>query len=282
MILLTGASGTVGRETARLLTADGHRVRLLTRDPARLPEPGPLAETAVGDFGDPGAVRAAMSGVRAVLVVTSDPLNPGHDAALVRAARQAGVRRLVKLSALAVTDPEADDLITRWQREAEETVRASGLEYTLLRPRAFMSNTLAWAADVRRSGTVRLWPADAPSACVDPLDVAAVAARALTGPGHAGRAYALTGPRPLTARQQVQVLARELGRPLTVEESSREELLRRLRGRFPEPLAEALAEMAARRLGGAGARVDPTVERLLGRPARSYRQWVREHSSSFL
>ncbi|GAA2427710.1 NAD(P)H-binding protein [Streptomyces macrosporus] len=281
MILVTGASGTVGGETARLLAEGGHRARLLLRDPARLPDPRPAAEVVVGDYDDPEALRAAMSGVRAALIVTADPSAPRHDAALVRAARQAGARRLVKLSALAVANPAADDLITRWQREAEETVRSSGLEYTLLRPRAFMSNTLGWAEEIRRTGTVRAWPVDAPSACVDPRDVAAVAVRALTEPGHAGCAYPLTGPRALTVRQQVAVLAHALGRPLAVEELSEGELRRRLARRWPEPLADALAEMAARRLDGGTARVDPTVEKLLGRPARDYSQWVSEHLSAF-
>ncbi|MGP3949288.1 NAD(P)H-binding protein [Streptomyces sp. 7N604] len=281
MILLTGASGTVGRRTARLLAHEGHAIRLLTRDPARLPEPTARAETVVGDFEEPATLRRALSGVRAALIVTNNPLRPAHDAELITAAARAGVQRLVKLSALGVTDSSADDLITRWQRETEDCVRTSGLEWTLLRPRAFMSNSLGWAPDIRAKGTVSAWPGDAPSACVDPYDIAAVAARALTEPGHASRAYALTGPESLTARQQTAILGTVLGRPLVFREQTREQTRQLLESRYPAPVAQALLEIAERRLLGNSGQVNPTVERLIGRPARSYADWADEHGLYF-
>ncbi|MFI9238932.1 NAD(P)H-binding protein [Streptomyces sp. NPDC053079] len=280
-ILLTGASGTVGGATARLLAGRGHAVRLLGRDAARLPDLGPAAERATGDFADVAALRSAMEGIRAVLVVTADPRLPGHDANVVRAARDAGVRHLVKLSALAVTDPGAQDLITCWQRGAEELVRDSGLDWTLLRPRAFMTNTLAWADGIRRSGTVRAWPADAPGACVDPGDVAAVAARVLTEDGHAGQAYGLTGPAAVTAREQAGLLAGALGRPLAFEELAPEQVRRAAEARYGAEVAQALQESAERQIQGAKSQVDPTLERLLGRPGRSYAQWADEHAPLF-
>ncbi|MEU7132753.1 NAD(P)H-binding protein [Streptomyces sp. NPDC046261] len=280
-ILVTGASGTVGGATARLLTASGHAVRLLGRDAARLPDLGPRAEAVTGDFADVAALRSAMTGIHAVLVVTGDPRLPGHDANVVRAAQDAGVRHLVKLSALAVTDPGAQDLITCWQRAAEERVRASGLGWTLLRPRAFMTNTLAWADGIRGSGTVRAWPADASNACVDPRDVAHVAARALTEDGHAGQAYALTGPAAVTARQQAELLGRALGRPLAFEELAPEQVRRAAEARYGAEVAQALLESAERQVQGAKSRVDPALEHLLGRPGRTFEEWAREHASLF-
>ncbi|MEU1307544.1 NAD(P)H-binding protein [Streptomyces cinnamoneus] len=280
-ILVTGASGTVGGATARLLAAGGHPVRLLGRDAARLPDPGPDGEVVTGDFADPAALRAAMEGVEAVLVVTPDPRLPGHDANVVRAAQEAGVRRLVKLSALAVADPGAQDFITRWQREAEERIRACGLAWTMLRPRAFMSNTLAWAGDIRASGTVRAWPADARAACVDPYDIACVAVRVLTEPGHTGRAYALTGPAAVTAREQTEVLARVLGRPLAFEELDADRVRRAAEARYGAEVARALQESAERRVQGGTSRVEPDAARLLGRPARTYEQWARENAGLF-
>lgn len=282
-ILITGASGTVGRLTARTLMRSGHAVRLLVRDAVRAPtpEPGAEAEVAVGDFDAPGTLRQAMTGVRAVLVVTTDPTRPEQDAHLVRAAAETGVRRLVKLSALAATDTRARDLVTRWQRESEDRVRASGLDWTLLRPRAFMTNTLAWAAEVKATGTVRHWPGEVPSACVDPADVAAVAARALTEDGHAGRAYPLTGPEALTAREQTRILSGALGRPLLFAERSREETWAMLRRRYPEPVARALLERADGRSAGAKGDVDDTVARLLGRPAGTYAAWAERSAPAF-
>ncbi|WP_055489761.1 NAD(P)H-binding protein [Streptomyces sp. TP-A0356] len=281
MILITGATGTVGRRTTRILLREGHRVRLLVRDASRLPEPGTTAEVAVGDFDDEASLSRAMTGVRAVLVVTGDPTRPEQDVHMVRAARRADVRHLVKLSALAVTDGQAQDLVTRWQRTAEDCVRASGLDWTLLRPRAFMTNTLSWAPDVKATGTVRHWPGDAPSASVDPADVAAVAARALTEPGHAGQAYALTGPEALTAREQTRILARAVGRPLLFVERSREETSRSLHRRFGAPVAQALLESAERQLSGAKCQVEDTVERILGRTASDYAAWADRHAGAF-
>lgn len=276
MILVTGASGTIGAETARLLAEEGRRVRLLTRDSARVTAPPGRCEVVVGDYTDHGSLRRAMAGAGAVLAVTNNPGTVEHDAALLDAARSAGVERLVKLSALGVLDADADDLITRWQRSAEERVRDSGLQWTLLRPRAFMSNTLSWAATVRERDTVCAWPADTPSACVDPRDVAAVAALALTGPGHGGRAYALTGPQPLTVRERVRILSEVLGRPLRYEEEPPEVLLHRYESRYGSRTAHALLAVAARR-----SRVDSTLERLLGRPARGFAEWVRDHAYRF-
>ncbi|MEV4439175.1 NAD(P)H-binding protein [Streptomyces sp. NPDC049577] len=280
-ILITGASGTIGRATARLLAGAGHAVRLLGRDPARLPDLGPLGEPVTGDFADPAGLRAALAGIEKVLVITRDPRLPEYDANIVDAARAAGVRHLVKLSALAVTDDGAEDFLTRWQRAAEERVRACGLDWTMLRPRSFMSNTLSWADGVRSAGLVRAWPADAPNACVDPRDVAAVAALVLTGDGHAGQAYALTGPEALTARQQTAALGAALGRELAFQELTGDQVYAATERRYGPQVAAALRESGERQLRGAKGHVEPAVERLLGRPARSYGTWARDHAGLF-
>ncbi|MFD7995667.1 NmrA family NAD(P)-binding protein [Streptomyces mexicanus] len=279
MILVTGATGTIGRHVVDVLSRT-RPVRALVHD-RQAPWEGAPVQVVRGDYADPRTLAAAMDGVRAVLVVTNDPLRPGHDAGLVTAAAAAGVRHLVKLSALAVTDPDADDLITRWQREAEDRIRASGMAWTFLRPRAFMSNALSWARSVRHEGVVRAPFADAPNATVDPRDVAHAAVRVLTEPGHEGRAYALTGPEPLTPLRQTEILAEVLGRPLRFVELSREEHLRRLAARHPEPVAEALVRSAERQLAGAKGRPDDTLPRLLGRPARTYRRWAEDHADAF-
>ncbi|MGW0604799.1 NAD(P)H-binding protein [Streptomyces sp. NPDC002644] len=139
------------------------------------------------DLDGPGSLTRALTGADALLVVTFDPLRDAHDAHLLAAARRSGVRHVVKLSALAVTDPRAQDAITRWQRGCEERVRASGTSWTLLRPRAFMSNCLGWTGTVRDSGLVRTLHGGSLNSCVDPWDVAAAAARALTSARCAGR-----------------------------------------------------------------------------------------------
>lgn len=282
MILLTGATGRVGRLVARRLSG-ATPLRLLTRDPARAAGlAGPQVEVVGGDFEDPPSLRRALTGVRAALLVTANPLTHAHDEHFLAQAGAAGVRHVVKLSALAVTDPAATDLITAWQRTNERLLRDCGLSWTLLRPRAFMSNTLGWASSIREEGVVRAQNGTAVNATVDPRDVADVAARALLEEdGHAGRAYALTGPEALSAVRQTRILGEVLRRPLRFVELSEEEARDRLFARYPAPLADALVESAARGRAGAKARLDPLVAELLGRPAGGYREWAREHVAAF-
>lgn len=123
------------------------------------------------------------------------------------------MQRLVKRSAAAVLDQLAEDCITRWQRASEEQLRASGMEWTLLRPRAFMSTSLAWAASVRSGRTVRALYGTPGNACADPRDLAEVAVRALVEEGYAGCTCTLTGPQALTAIEQTEQLGRLLGLP---------------------------------------------------------------------
>ncbi|WP_028810474.1 NAD(P)H-binding protein [Streptomyces flavidovirens] len=279
-IALTGATGMVGSQVARLL-APRHDLRCVTRSPertARLRTPGLMVEA---DLGDQAALTRALAGAESVLAVTFDPLNPVHDERLLAAARQAGVRHVVKLSALAVTDPEAQDVITQWQRECEERVRASGMSWTLLRPRAFMSNSLAWAGTVRQEGVVRTLHGGSVNSCVDPADVARAAARALTDPECAGRTYELTGPAPLSARRQVEQLAEVLGRRLRHEELTEAQALEAWSSRFPVPLAQALLDSARRQARGAKGEVREGVREATGREPGTFRAWARRHVSSF-
>ena len=281
MILVTGATGTVGREVVRGLPA-GLRVRVMTRNPAKavgvFPEAG--VEAVAGDFRDPPSLARALRGVRTAFLVTTR-LDRDDDAAFVSAARTAGVRRVVKLSAAAVLDPGADDLATRWQRANEDLLRGCGLEWTLLRPRAFMSNSLSWAGPVRRERTVRALYGTSPNACVDPRDIAEVAVRALTEESHAGRAYTLTGPRAITAAAQTRELGRLLGVPLRFEELTPGQARAALSERWPPPVVEALLASAERQRTGAKAQAEDTVRRVTGRPARSFRRWAQDHLEAF-
>lgn len=280
MILVTGATGTVGREVVRGLPADA-AVRVLARDPARVSGASSRAEIVHGDYGDPKSLADALRGVRSAFLVTNR-VGGDQDACFLRAARSAGVRHVVKLSAAAVEDCRADDLITRWQRGNEDLLRESGMEWTLLRPRSFMSNTLSWAASIRSEHVVRALYGSSANACVDPRDIADVAVRALTEPGHAGRAYTLTGPRAITAVEQTAQLAGLLGRPLRFEELGPDQARALLGKRHPAPVVEALLHSALRQRDGAKARVENTVAELAGRPARSFRAWAGNHLAAFM
>ncbi|CAM5489106.1 NAD(P)H-binding protein [Streptomyces griseomycini] len=279
MILVTGATGTVGREVVRRLPA-GLRVRIMAREPERITGAARTAEKVAGDHRAPRSLARALAGVRTAFLVTTDVAGD-DDARFVRAARSAGVRRVVKLSAAAVLDPGADDVITRWQRANEELLRGSGMEWTLLRPRSFMSNTLSWAASVRSERVVRALYGTSANACVDPRDLAEVAVRVLTEEGHAGKAYTLTGPRAITAAEQTDQLGRLLGVPLRLEELSPEQARIALGARCPAPVVEALLRSAERQRAGAKAQVTDTVGEVTGRQAGTFRAWAEDHLEAF-
>ncbi|AQS65698.1 NAD(P)H-binding protein [Streptomyces pactum] len=279
MILVTGATGTVGGEVLRRLPAH-LAVRVMARDPSRVARPGCRAEVVAGDYGDPCSLGRAVEGVGRALVLTSR-VGGDDDARFVDAARAAGVRHLVKVSAAAVADSGADDVLTRWQRRNEDLLLGSGLRWTVLRPRSFMSNTLSWAVSIAGEQVVRGLYGTSLNACVDPRDVAAAAVCALTEDGHEGRIHTLTGPEPISAVEQTAQLGRLLGRPLRFEELSPRRARVLLRERYPEPVVEALLAGAERQRAGAKAGVEDTVGRLTGRAARSFRTWAGDHLGAF-
>ncbi|MFF1548872.1 NAD(P)H-binding protein [Streptomyces sp. NPDC058291] len=279
MILVTGATGTVGREVLRALP-DGLPVRVMARDPARVQTAAPGAEIVAGDYGDPRSLDRALRGVSRAFLLTNR-VGGDDDARFLRAARSAGVRHLVKVSAAAVADDDAHDLVTRWQRANEELLLSCGTPWTLLRPRAFMSNTLSWAASIASERVVRALYGTSRNACVDPRDVAAAAVCALTEDGHEGRVHTLTGPEPISAVEQTAQLGRLLGAPLRFEELSPDQARALLGRRHPPAVVEALLAAARRQRAGAKARVEDTVLRLTGRPARSFGTWAADHLAAF-
>lgn len=279
-IVVTGATGAVGRHVARMLPAGGG-ARLLVRDVDKARRMGLPGELVPGDYQDRPGLERALRGAEALFVVTANPLRPADDENILAAARAGGVRRVVKLSWLAVADPAAVDPIARWNRDSEDLLRSSGLGWTVLRMRTPMSNALAWAPSIRGEGVVRAFGGTARTACVDPRDVAAVAVRALTAPGHEGRTYALTGPGPISVREQVQELSRVLRRPIGFEELTAGQALERWRERLPEPLAQALLEVALRRSTGVSAHGEGDVEAVTGRAPASFAAWAADHAPDF-
>lgn len=277
---MTGGTGATGQHVARRL-ADTAQLRVVVRDAAKARRTGLPGDIVVSDYGDRAGLQGALAGADAVFVVTADPLRPQQDENILDAARAAGVRRAVKISWLAVADPDADDLVARWNRAGEALLHASGLDWTVLRLRSPMSNTLSWARSIRAEGVVRGLGGDARTACVDPRDVAEIAARALIEDGHAGRTYALTGPQSLSPREQTEQLARLLHRALRYEELTPEQTLARWRERLPEAVAQALLEAAGRRGDGASAETSGDCAALLGRTPTTYGTWANDHLASF-
>jgi uncharacterized protein YbjT (DUF2867 family) len=279
MILITGATGTVG--SALLDELEGHDgVRALVRreEAARaLAERG--VDAVVGSFEDPDALARAVTGADRLFLLSP----PGAQdmvraqVAVVDAARAAGVRHVVKLSSIGADEPTRARII-RAHAEIERHIEASGMAWTHLRPHWFMQNELGQADSILAGGTFYA-PDVSRIALIDARDVAAVAARVLTGPGHENRAYLLTGPQALTYGDLAGVYSDLLGREVRWSEVTLEQARESmLEGGLPDLLATGFAEIMARyREGGVTARVSPDAERLLGRPPRAFEDFAREH-----
>ncbi|MFI6438444.1 SDR family oxidoreductase [Streptomyces sp. NPDC050759] len=281
MILVTGATGTIGSEVVRQLVARGEKVRALTRDPGRAELP-PGVEAARGHHRDVGSVAAAMAGVdRAFLVGVFGPEDRDSDRGMVEAARAAGVRRIVKLSAIMAGDPRTG-LGGIAHGHGEEAVRESGLEWVILRPSAFASNTLSWAEALRSGEPVPNMLGSGRQGVVDPRDVAEIAVAALVGPGHVGRTYTLTGPETLSPQDQAAALAEVLGGRVELRDltpSQTRELL--VASGWSEESAEGMLRSVRFVAEGGNAVVTGDVEEVLGRPARTYREWAEDHAGAF-
>jgi uncharacterized protein YbjT (DUF2867 family) len=216
MILVTGATGHVGRELVHELDRKGVKFRVLVRDLTRtagLPE---RAEHIVGDLGQPATLAPAFDGVDTVFLLVPG-VGTDHTANVIAAAKAAGVRHIVYLSSYAVLgDPIP--AMGRWHHDREQMIRASGIPATFLRPCGFMTNAFDWLPTIRESGYVLDPVGPGRAAPIDPADIAAVAALALTQEGHEGKEYVLTGDEAFTVAEQVQILAKAIGRDLEVRE----------------------------------------------------------------
>lgn len=277
MIIVTGATGTIGSGVVRQLAARGETVRALTRDPAGAELPAGV-EAVRGHHRDRVSVAAAMDGAGAAFLVGVFGADDGeHDRGLVEAARAAGVRRVVKLSSTGTGDPAVGAFGT-WHVPGERAVQESGLEWTILRPATFASNTLGWAAAVQEGSPVPNAYGDGKQGMVDPRDIAEVAVASLLDARHAGRTYTLTGPEALSTPEQIGILADVLGRPIDRHDLSADEERAHLRALG---LDEAFLDASAFIRGGGTDVVTRDVPEVLGRPARSYREWARDHRGLF-
>ncbi|MGW7416357.1 NAD(P)H-binding protein [Streptomyces sp. NPDC054863] len=263
MILVTGATGTIGSHVVRLLTDQ----RVPFRAMSRRELPGGVR----ADFDDPASLARAVADVDTVFLVSVPPVpTADHDIALVTAARAAGVRKIVKLSAIGSGERFEGATVGGWHLAAEEAIEASGLAWTMLRPPSFASNFLWHRALIQAGEPVPNLTGDSQQAVVDPRDVAAVAVAALTGEAHDGQRYDLTGPQLLTFADQAAILEDVLERPVKIVEMNAPD-------RLPAGMATGIGWA---RTGGA-AYVTAHVPQILGRSAGTFEQWARDHREAF-
>ncbi len=281
-VLVTGATGRLGRLVIDLLLEAGVPVRALThRSEAGATLPANV-EVVTGDLTVPESLDAGLRDVGAVFLVWTAP--PSTAPAVVeRLATH--VRRVVFLSAPHRTPHpffQQPNPMAELYADIERRIAATGLESTIIRPGMFASNALAWwATAIRTEGVVR-WPyGAAETAPVDDRDVAAVAARTLYQDGHAGGDYVLTGPESLSQAEQVRIIGDVVGRRITFEELSPDEFRRETEGSWPRPAVDMLLAAWGATMG-MPAFVTSTVFDILGSAPRTFRQWVADHATAFL
>jgi (4-alkanoyl-5-oxo-2,5-dihydrofuran-3-yl)methyl phosphate reductase len=279
MNLITGATGNIGKELIPILYQAGEPIRLLVRNQSKFSDLDPRIERAVGDLNVPEALLPAMRGVDRIFLVTFETR---QDINVIEAAKQTGVRQIVKLSTLEATEHKIQ--VGKWHYEREEMIRASGLDWTFLRPGMFMSNSIEWwAASIKGQGSV-FFPGGKKGrvAPIDPRDIAAVAACALTQPGHNGKAYELTGPELFTIGEMVQVISKVLGKPIQYRDIPPiAAKLFMLKSGMDKTLVNALMEMLGSLRRGEGAVVTDTVQQVTGREPRTFETWCRAHIDAF-
>ncbi|MFJ8625732.1 NAD(P)H-binding protein [Kitasatospora sp. NPDC093550] len=280
MITVTGATGNIGRTLVELLAGAGEQVVAVSRQPQ--PASGAAGvRWAQGDLGDARSLRPALEGSRALFLLLGGELNSRGESpdVLLEAAKGAGVDRIVLVSSqVSATRPDAASHARL--REFEAAVRTSGREFTVLRPGGFASNAFAWAETVRTKRTVLAPFGDVALPVVDPADIAAVAATVLREDGHAGRTYELTGPAPISPREQAAILAEALGEEVAFVELSREEAHAHLARFMPEDVVTGTLDVLGVPLPAELA-VSPDVAELLGRPAAPFRAWVERNLPAF-
>ncbi|MFJ7290841.1 NmrA family NAD(P)-binding protein [Streptomyces collinus] len=270
-VLVTGATGTVGRQVVAELLGRGHGVRALTRDAAKASFPAGV-EVVEGDLTEPEGLATALEGVTGLHLITFggaafSPLATGPR--LLELARSAGVRRVTVLHGGGPTP-------------LEDAVRADdGVDWTVLMPVEFMANALEWREGIVAAGEVREPFVDRLSAMVHEGDIGAVAAVALTQEGHGGQEYVITGPEVLTVGDKVKTIAAAVGREIALVELTQQQALARWRAEgLPEDVIDFLLE-AYGNTPEVGRTVSGAVEKVTGRPARTFAQWAAEHADAF-
>jgi uncharacterized protein YbjT (DUF2867 family) len=275
MIVVTGAAGNVGGELVAALAKAGQPVRAVTRSAAPGRSPSGV-EVVSGDLNDPASLRPVLEGADGVFMLPGYADMPGVHAE----ARRAGVRTVVQLSGMSAGSGDMSNAITAYMAMSEQAARESGLAWTIVRPAMFMTNAFQWLPQLKAGDLVRAPFGPVRAAVTDPADIAAVAAVALTAPGHEERVYEVSGPESLSAGDRVAILGEVLGRDLRFEAQTNEEARAEMSATTPAKYVDAFFDFYV-----AGAldesQVLPTVQEVTGRAPRTFARWATAHADAF-
>lgn len=273
-ILVIGATGNVGRPVVSSLVEAGVEVRALVRDPGAAALPG-MVEAVRGDLSLPETLEPALRDVDAVyLMWPGIRVEPRVVESIAEYAK-----RVVYLSA-DVADLADGEQPVIFHQEIERLISKSSLGRTFVRAIDFATNTLVWAGQIRQ-GVVRMPYGQAARSLIHERDIAAVAVQALTSDGHESAAYVITGPESLTQADQVRIIGEAVGREVRWDELPLEVAREQLTAAWGDAEFVEARLRAWRAFVDTPERVTDTVERLLGRPALTFRQWAEEHVDDF-
>ncbi|MGW7529860.1 SDR family oxidoreductase [Streptomyces sp. NPDC054783] len=278
MIVVTGATGNVGRPLTRALAEAGRQVTSVSRHAAAVPDG---VRHVVADLAEPAGLEPALAGAKALFLLLSGDMHAAGagPADIIGQAAAGGVRRVVLLSTQGVaTRPFGSTRIA--MRAVEDVLRESGLEWAILRPGGFASNALWWAESIRARRVVAAPFGNVGVPIIDPADIAEVAAACLLDDRHTGGVYELTGPEVITPRQQTEAIAAALGSPVHFHDLTRDEAKAAMAQSMPAELAEDTLDI----LGApspAELRVSPDVQRVLGRAPRPFADWAARNVTAF-
>ena len=281
MILVTGASGNIGREVVAQLQAADVPVRGLSRNPQQTGFPGGL-EVVRGDLTSPETLDRALDDVDAIFLVWMAPLRPAAGAIQHIAPR---VRRIVLLtSPIRTNHPffQQPNALRHVHAGVEDLIEQSGTPWTVLRPGPFALNCRNWwAPQIRAGDVVRWFHGAAQTAAVHERDIAAVAVRTLCDQAHEYHDYVLTGPESLTQREQLAAIGDVIGRTLAFDEVSPETARREVLAAWPAAAADMLLDAYAAAVDRPAFRTS-AIDDVTGRPARTFREWAADHAAEFV
>ncbi|MFE1591182.1 NAD(P)H-binding protein [Nocardia sp. NPDC058705] len=280
MIVVTGATGNVGRTLVQTLAAAGEQVVAVSRGTTEPALPGGVRHQRA-DLTVPESLRPAFVGATALFLhdtgISAHLMDPR---AILELAKSAGIQRVVQLSSQGVATRPESASHGQLAHSFEEAVRGSGLAWTILRPGAFASNAYAWTESVRAERAVAAPFGEVGLPVIDPSDIAEVAAVALREDGHAGQVYTLTGPELSTPRQRAEDLGVVLGEPIRFAEQTRAQAHAQMLNFMPEPVVETTLDII-----GAPTpeeqRISPDVNKVLGRAPHTFADWARRNILAF-
>ena len=282
MILLTGATGRVGSAAAKALARANIPFRALVRDPDKVAFDPDAAEIVQGDLNDPAIVEQALQGVsRALIVMGNHPDQAKLERQFASLAADAGVSHLVKVSSMEAA-PDATATLPKNHYDTEQHIASLGVDWTFLRPNYYMQNMLMYAGSIARTNSFALPLGTAKTAMIDSRDVGEVAAVVLTGEGHAGQAYRLTGPAMMDFHEVAARMGTVLERPVSYVAQS-PEAFREVLGQFIQSVwqLDAVCELFAEIAAGSLEEQHSTTADLLGRPAVDLETFTRQFAGAF-